>query len=134
MSGAAHNVLEAVSPASDDRAWNLDTDAMLTAHFEAMDANMPPNLDPDALAGRFAEDCLHTQPLRQLPGGPARGQEAYRRFFATFDAHWAIFELLDKKTFRFLQSSGYRIQRAAPERFPVDAARTTLLTARSIRA
>jgi ketosteroid isomerase-like protein len=50
---------------------------------------MPPNLDADAVANCFAEDCVNIQPLRELPGGPLRGRAAMRRFFATFDAHWA---------------------------------------------
>ena len=49
----------------------MDADAWLTA-FKTVNANMPPNLDPNAVADRFAED-LHIQPLRELPGGPLRG-------------------------------------------------------------
>jgi ketosteroid isomerase-like protein len=41
------------------------------------------------VANCFAEDCVHVQPLRELPGGPIRGREAQRRFYATFDAHWS---------------------------------------------
>jgi ketosteroid isomerase-like protein len=66
-----------------------DADAWLTAYIDTVNANMPPNLDPDAIAGCFAEVCVNLQPLRELPGGPLRGREAMRRFYATFDAHWA---------------------------------------------
>jgi ketosteroid isomerase-like protein len=66
-----------------------NTDAWLSACIETINANLPPNLDPDALANCYAEDCVHIQPLRELPGGPFRGREAQRRFFATFDLHWA---------------------------------------------
>jgi ketosteroid isomerase-like protein len=66
-----------------------DTDAWLTAYIDTVNANMPPNLDADAVASCFAEDCVNIQPLRELPGGPLRGREAMRKFYATFDAHWA---------------------------------------------
>jgi adenylate cyclase len=67
----------------------MDSNAWLTAYIHTVNANMPPNLDPDAIASCYAEDCVHFQPLRELPGGPICGREAERRFFATFDAHWA---------------------------------------------
>ena len=67
----------------------MDSNAWLTAYIHTVNANMPPNLNPDAIASCYAEDCVHFQPLRELPGGPIRGREAERRFFATFDAHWA---------------------------------------------
>jgi ketosteroid isomerase-like protein len=66
-----------------------DTDAWLTAYIDTVNAKMPPHLDADAIANCYAEDCVHIQPLRELPGGPFRGREAQRRFFASFDAHWA---------------------------------------------
>lgn len=66
-----------------------DADAWLTAYVGIIKANMPPNLDANALADCFAEDCVNIQPMRELPGGPLRGRDAMRRFFATFDAHWA---------------------------------------------
>lgn len=66
-----------------------DADAWLTAFIDTVNANMPPKLDADAVANCFAEDCVHFQPLRELPGGPFRGREAQRRFYATFDVHWA---------------------------------------------
>ena len=73
----------------------MDADAWLTAFIETVNANMPPNLDPDAVADRFAEDCVHVQPLRELPGGPLRGREAQRRFYATFDAHWSTLVMVE---------------------------------------
>jgi adenylate cyclase len=66
-----------------------DADAWLTNFIDTINANMPPNLDADAVANCFAEDCVHVQPLRELPGGPICGREAQRRFYATFDAHWS---------------------------------------------
>jgi ketosteroid isomerase-like protein len=75
--------------ATPEAPGSFDADAWLTACIETINANLPPNLDPDALASLYAEDCLNIQPLRELPGGPLRGREAMRRFFATFDAHWA---------------------------------------------
>jgi adenylate cyclase len=76
-------------PGGTPEAGAMDADAWLTAHIDAVNANMPPHLDADALANCYAEDCVHIQPLRELPGGPFRGREAQRRFFAAFDAHWA---------------------------------------------
>ena len=70
-------------------AGAMDADAWLTVYINTVNANMPPNLDADAVANCFAEDCVNIQPLRELPGGPFRGREAMRRFYATFDAHWA---------------------------------------------
>ena len=65
------------------RDWKpQDTDAWLTAYIDTVNANMPPNLDADAVANCFAEDCVNIQPLRELPGGPFRGREAMRRFYA----------------------------------------------------
>jgi ketosteroid isomerase-like protein len=66
-----------------------DADAWLSACIETFNANLPRNLDPDALASLYSEDCVNIQPLRELPGGPLRGRDAMRRFFASFDAHWA---------------------------------------------
>jgi adenylate cyclase len=74
-----------------------NTDALLTHHFETIDANMPPNLDPDALVDLFAEDCVKVQPLRESPGGPFRGRDAMRRFFATFDTHWASWKHVERR-------------------------------------
>lgn len=81
-----------LAEAETDRAASAATpnaDAWLTAFIDTVNANMPPNLNPDAVANCFAEDCVNIQPLRELPGGPLRGREAMRRFYATFDAHWA---------------------------------------------
>jgi ketosteroid isomerase-like protein len=72
-----------------------DADAMLNAWIEGNHANMPPHLDPDALADLYAEDCINVQPLRELPGGPLRGRDAMRRFFATFDAHWSDLRMVE---------------------------------------
>lgn len=66
-----------------------NADAWLTAYIDTVNANMPPNLNPDTIASCYAEDCVHFQPLREPPGGPLHGREAERRFFAAFDAHWA---------------------------------------------
>ena len=81
-----------LAKAETDRAASAAThnaDAWLTAYIDIVNANMPPNLNPDAIASCYAEDCVHFQPLRELPGGPLQGREAERRFFAAFDAHWA---------------------------------------------
>lgn len=81
-----------LAKAETERAASAATpnaDAWLTAFIDTVNANMPPNLNPDAVANCFAEDCVNIQPLRELPGGPLRGREAMRRFYATFDAHWA---------------------------------------------
>lgn len=72
-----------------------NADAWLTAYIETVNANLPPNLDPAALASCYAEDCVKIQPLREPPGGPVRGREAMRRFFATFDAHWEDWSHVD---------------------------------------
>jgi ketosteroid isomerase-like protein len=81
-----------LAKAETNRARSTKTpnaDAWLTAYIDTVNANMPPNLDPDAVANCFAEDCINIQPLRELPGGPFRGRTAMRRFYASFDAHWA---------------------------------------------
>jgi tetratricopeptide (TPR) repeat protein len=72
-----------------------DADAWLTNFIDTINAHMPPNLDADAVANCFAEDCVHVQPLRELPGGPIRGREAQRRFYSTFDAHWSTLVMVE---------------------------------------
>jgi hypothetical protein len=71
---------------------------MLNDWIEVNNANMPPNLDPAALAGLYTEGCINIQPLRELPGGLLRGRDAMRRFFATFDVHWSILALIEAAT------------------------------------
>ena len=45
-------------------ARTQDAYAWLTNFIDTINANMPPNLDADAVANCFAEDCVHVQPLR----------------------------------------------------------------------
>jgi hypothetical protein len=66
-----------------------DAERMLNRWIKTHEANFPPNLNADALATLYAEDCINVQPLRELPGGPLRGREAMCRFLATFDLHWS---------------------------------------------
>lgn len=68
-----------------------DTDAMLTAWMEAMNANMPPNLDAAAIAELFAEDALQHHVMGAPPGtaDPLAGRDAQEQFFAGFDKRWS---------------------------------------------
>ena len=68
---------------------------MLDHWIKTHEVNLPPNLNSDALATLYAEDCINIQPLRELPNGPLRGREAMRRFLATFDIHWSTLALIE---------------------------------------
>lgn len=81
--------------ATAEAASGMGADAWLTNFIDTINANMPPNLDADAVANCFAEDCVHVQPLRELPGGPIRGREPQRRFYAAFDAHWSTLVMVE---------------------------------------
>ena len=87
--GALVGCIAAFVPAS---AEAPDTDAMLTNYITALNANMPPKLDPAAIAGLFAEDAVqhhaYGRPLSST-NEPDTGREAIEAFFAGFDAHFS---------------------------------------------
>jgi adenylate cyclase len=72
-----------------------DAEGMLDHWIKIHEANLPPNLNADALATLYAEDCINIQPLRELPNGPLQGREAVRRFLASFDIHWSTLALIE---------------------------------------
>jgi adenylate cyclase len=72
-----------------------DAERMLSHWIKTHEVNLPPNLNADALATLYAEDCINIQPLRELPGGSLQGREAMRRFLATFDIHWSTLGLIE---------------------------------------
>lgn len=68
-----------------------DTDAMLTAWVDALNANMPPNLNAAAIAELFSEDALQHHVMGAPPGiaDPLAGRAAQEEFFAGFDQRWS---------------------------------------------
>jgi adenylate cyclase len=82
-------------PGAPEAAGADDAERMLDHWIKTHEANLPPNLNADALATLYAEDCINIQPLRELPNGPLRGREAMRRFLATFDIHWSTLALIE---------------------------------------
>jgi ketosteroid isomerase-like protein len=63
-----------------------DTDAMLTNYIKALNANMPPRNNPEAVANLFTPDGVQRHGFGEPPEGPQRGREAIGKFFAGFDA------------------------------------------------
>jgi adenylate cyclase len=82
-------------PGAIEAAGAEDAQRMLDHWIKTHEVNLPPNLDADALATLYAEDCINIQPLRELPNGPLRGREAMRQFLATFDIHWSTLALIE---------------------------------------
>ena len=72
-----------------------EAEAMLANWIDTFTANLPPKLDPDALADLYAEECFCILPLREITGGPIRSRDAQRRFFITFDDHWATLTMIE---------------------------------------
>jgi hypothetical protein len=72
-------ILTAGAPASAG-----DTDAMLTAHWEAKNANMPPDLDASAIAGLWAADGTAVDALGTLHVTPLTGRDQIEASFAAF--------------------------------------------------
>ena len=69
-----------------------DTDAWLTNYIKALNANMPPHNNADAVANLFTPDGLQRHPLGEPPGGPQQGRDAIRKFFAGFDQLFKTWE------------------------------------------
>jgi adenylate cyclase len=80
-------------PSVPEAAGADEAERMLDHWIKTHEVNLPPNLNADALATLYAEDCINIQPLRELPNGPLRGRDAMRRFLATFDVHWSTMTL-----------------------------------------
>jgi ketosteroid isomerase-like protein len=64
------------------------TDAMLTNYIRALNANMPPKNNPEAVAELFSEDGIQYHMFGEPPGGPHRDRQAIRDFFAGFENTW----------------------------------------------
>lgn len=64
------------------------TDAMLTSYITALNAGMPPEPDPEAIAERYAENALHHHAYGDPPywtdGPHQKGRAAIAAFFDTF--------------------------------------------------
>lgn len=71
------------------KANGQDADLMLTNYVDALNANMPPNLDAEAVSKLFAENGVQMHPFGEPPGGPHTDREAIRQFFAGFDESFA---------------------------------------------
>ena len=72
-----------------------DVDAWLTHYIKALNANMPPHNNPDAVANLFAPDGAQRHPLGEPPGGPQQGRDAIRTFFAGFDQLFKTWEHIE---------------------------------------
>lgn len=62
-----------------------DGDVMLTNYIDALNANMPPNLDPKALSMLMSEDVVQRTPFGEPMQAPSVGRESAAEFFAGFD-------------------------------------------------
>lgn len=65
-----------------------DTDAMLTNYVDSLNANMPPNLDGQAVSELFSQNAVQSHPGGEPPDGPHEGRKALEAFFSTFDQRW----------------------------------------------
>jgi ketosteroid isomerase-like protein len=62
-----------------------DTDAMLSNYIKALNANMPPRNNAEAVANLFTPEATQYHPLGEPTGAPQRGREVIKKFFAGFD-------------------------------------------------
>ena len=69
-----------------------NTDVMLTNYMKALNANMPPKNNPDAVAKLFAEDGVQSEPS----GTSQRGRQALRERFAKFEHLYADWTHIEK--------------------------------------
>ncbi|MEX0959825.1 MAG: nuclear transport factor 2 family protein [Burkholderiales bacterium] len=75
---------------------NTATNEKLGIFIEKLNAAMPPNSNPEAIANLFAEDGLEIHPFGEPPGGPFRGRKQIMGFFAGFDSRFATWTHVEK--------------------------------------
>lgn len=66
-------------------ARGQDGESMLTSYIDALNANMPPKLDTEALAMLLSEDVVQRTPFGEPMQAPMIGRDAAREFYAGFD-------------------------------------------------
>ena len=69
-----------------------DTDSWLTNYIKALNMNMPPHNNGDAVANLFVPDGVHKEPLGDPAHGILQGRDAIRGFFTQFDQWWKTWE------------------------------------------
>jgi ketosteroid isomerase-like protein len=72
-----------------------DTDAFLTSFIKTVNANMPPKLDPVAVANLFTEDGKQYH-MNQSPLPTQVGREQLEQFFARFKDQWSDWTHIEK--------------------------------------
>lgn len=70
-------------------ASSQDGDAMLSSYIDALNANMPPNLDTEAIAMLLSDDVVQRNPFGEPAQAPMVGRDAAREFFGRFDELFA---------------------------------------------
>jgi ketosteroid isomerase-like protein len=75
---------------------NTATNEKLSRFIETINASMPPNSNPEAIANLFAEDGMEIHPFGEPPGGPFRGREQIKGFIAGFDSRYATWTHVEK--------------------------------------
>jgi ketosteroid isomerase-like protein len=90
---AVVSAISLVVPAS---ALALDADASLTRFIQVMNESMPPRSTPAAVAALFADDGVEVHPFGEPPGGPYRGREAIKGFFAGFEHRYRAWTHVEK--------------------------------------
>jgi ketosteroid isomerase-like protein len=73
-----------------------NTDRLLTDYIDALNASMPPAGEPERVARLYAANGTQHHPFGEFPGGPARGREAVRDFFAGFPNFWSDWRHVEK--------------------------------------
>jgi ketosteroid isomerase-like protein len=73
-----------------------EAERMLSRFILALNANMPPHNDPQAVAGLFTEDAVQSHPFGEPDGGPQRGRKALAEFFAGFDRLFSRWTYMEK--------------------------------------
>ena len=82
VSGLCASLILLFGPAA---ASAQDGDLMLTNYIDALNANMPPNLDTKALALLLTEDVVQRTPFGEPMQAPSVGRESAAEFYAGFD-------------------------------------------------
>ena len=81
-------VIAATALATGAPARAGNTDAMLTAHWSAKNASVPPDLDATAIAGLWAPDGTAVDALGTLHVTPLTGRDQIEVSFAAFDQRY----------------------------------------------
>lgn len=79
-----------------DVEGNTLTNEKLSGFIETINASMPPSSNPEVIANLFAEDGMEIHPFGEPPGGPFRGREEIKGFFAGFDSRYATWTHVEK--------------------------------------